>query len=149
MKKNYPLILIGFMAFLSCTIGHAQSRLEQSNHGSTVLNYLNDQKKNFNLSENDIADLYVNSEVFSKSSKTTNIYINQRYRGIKIFNAVSSVAVKNSKVMYYANNFYGALDLKVNSISPSINSRQAILNAVNHFNLSGLTNLNELSVDGQ
>lgn len=147
MKKNYPLIMIVFMAFVSQYSGHAQSKLAQSSHGAAVLNYLNDQKKNLDLTDNDIVDLYVNSEVFSKSSKTTNLYVNQRYRGVKIFNAVSTVAVKNGKVVYYANNFYSNLDLKVNSVSPNLNPRQAIVNAVNHFSLSGLTSLTELSVD--
>ncbi len=147
MKKNYPLILVALVAILSFSTGYAQSKLSESSYNATVKNYLLDQKQKYNLSDTDIADLYLNSESFSKSSNVTNLYINQQYRGIKVFNAVSSLALKNNKVIYFANNFYGSLDAKVNTSTPSINSRQAILNAVNHFGINGLGALNELSVD--
>lgn len=145
MKHNYFKILqLGIFMFCF-NLGTAQMGLTESTYNVVVKDYLNKIRQNYNLSENDLSDLYLNSETKSKSSNVTNLYVNQRYQGIKIFNSVSSIAIKNNNVIYFANNFHNNLNFKINTTIPAIGAHEAIVQAANHFNISGLNNITELS----
>jgi len=147
MKNNYHKILLITFIILCGNFGTAQMRLAESSYDLIVKDYLKETKQNYNLSENDVSDLYLNSKSYAKASKVTNLYVNQRYQGIKIFNAVSSIAIKNNNVIYFANNFHSSVNLKVNATIPSIDAHEAVVKAASHFNISGLNNLTRISSD--
>lgn len=146
MRGNYfkSILILALLLLLSET-GFSQQLTQNSDYGSTILSYLDDKKVELNLSDNDINDLYVNKEYFSKSTKVNHVYINQRYRGIKIHNAISSIAIKENKVFYFTNRFKSNLSTSINSINPSISSLEAIQFALTHFNLSSTQNFDLLS----
>ncbi|MDB9961785.1 T9SS-dependent M36 family metallopeptidase, partial [Oceanihabitans sp.] len=106
------------------------------------------KKSDYNLIDNDIQDLYVTNEFFSKSSEITHVYVNQRYQGIKIHNAISSVAIKDGAVFYYANNLIGNIQSRVNTVSPSINAETAIQRAASYFELGSASGLELISSNG-
>ncbi len=108
-------MVIGLLFF--GLFGFSQNALVDSEYGSIIQTYLNQNQSKYRLVPNDIEDLYVNKEVFSKSTKINHLYINQRYQGIDIHNAISSVAIKDNAVFYYANNLIGNISQKVNTIS--------------------------------
>jgi len=145
MKKIYSqFFLILGLLFLT-EISYSQNSLVNSNYGSQIQTYLNSNKEKFNLIDNDIEDLYVSDEYFSKSTEITHVYVTQRYQGIKIYNAVSSIAIKENAVFYYDNNFIDNISQKTNTTIPVLNAEQAILNTAIHFNLGGIQNLNLIS----
>lgn len=148
MKNVYFKILTFLTLLLSVSLGFSQSQLSKSSYAALVSDHIKSVGKDYGLTANDVKDLYINSEVFSKGSQTTSLYINQQFQGIKIYNAVSTVVIKNNEVLYFANNFIGQIDAKVNTITPTINAQQAILKALNHFEISGLTSLRVLSSEG-
>jgi hypothetical protein len=149
MKNNYiqKLLVIGVLFF--GLVGFAQHNLTDSEYNNVIETYLNRNLGTYNLTSNDIQDLYVNKEYFSKSTKINHVYINQRYQGIEIHNAISSVAIKDNTVFYYANNLLGRISEKVNTISPQINAQRAIENAVSQLNLGSIQGLELISANGK
>ncbi|TYA52426.1 T9SS-dependent M36 family metallopeptidase [Formosa maritima] len=145
MKKNYiqNFMVIGLLFF--GLLGYSQHALDNSEYGNVIQTYLAQNQAKYKISANDIEDLYVNKEYFSKSTKINHVYVNQRYQGIEIHNAISSVAIKDNAVFYYANNLIGNISQKVNTIMPQINAQRAIENAVTQLNLGSIQGLELIS----
>lgn len=136
-------MVIGLLFF--GLFGFSQNALVDSEYGSIIQTYLNQNQSKYRLVPNDIEDLYVNKEYFSKSTKINHVYVNQRYQGIEIQNAISSVAIRDNAVFYYANNLIGNISQKVNTISPQISAQRAIENVVAQLNLGSLQDLQLIS----
>src|SRR5690554_925872 len=88
MKKLLSLII--FFA-VNISIGQDFSGIIES--------YLQQNQEQLQLEKHDIADVSISSQSFSKSLNAYNIYVDQNYRGIKVYNSVSSFAVKNNQVV--------------------------------------------------
>jgi hypothetical protein len=142
--KSYLIMVLLFVIQL----GSAQNVLNESANGAKIQSYLDQKKSDYNLIDNDIQDLYVTNEFLSKSSEITHVYVNQRYQGIKIHNAISSVAIKDGAVFYYANNLIGNIQSRVNTVSPSINAETAIQRAASYFELGSASGLELISSNG-
>ncbi|TXD81903.1 hypothetical protein ESY86_18355 [Subsaximicrobium wynnwilliamsii] len=93
MKNVYFKILTTLTLLLSVAFGFSQSQLSKSSYEALVSDHLKSVAKDYGFTANDVKDLYINSEVFSKDSQTTSLYINQQFQGIKIHNAVSTVVI--------------------------------------------------------
>jgi hypothetical protein len=145
MKLNHLIVLLFLFSF---QFSKAQTELQESQFGSQINDYLNQNRNRYNLLENDINDLYVVNEVFSKSTQITHTYVNQRFSGIKIYNAISSISIKDASVFYMANRFINNINNKINTIIPLQNSQKAIETAVEHFELGTLQNLQFISFEG-
>ncbi|SFN51945.1 Por secretion system C-terminal sorting domain-containing protein [Bizionia echini] len=141
MKNNYAKKLLFLAVLVFANVVYSQSKLMDSNYASVIQNYLNQNKDKFGLTVSDISDLSVENEYLSKNTKITHVYVNQRYQGVAILNAVSSVAIKGNVVFYYANNFIGNINDKVNTVSPQLTAEQAIQNAATSLNLGSVQNL--------
>ncbi|WP_339632071.1 T9SS-dependent M36 family metallopeptidase [Bizionia echini] len=141
MKNNYAKKLLFLAVLVFANVVYSQSKLMDSNYASVIQNYLNQNKDKFGLTVSDILDLSVENEYLSKNTKITHVYVNQRYQGVAILNAVSSVAIKGNVVFYYANNFIGNINDKVNTVSPQLTAEQAIQNAATSLNLGSVQNL--------
>lgn len=142
--KAYLIMLFQFVILF----GYAQNTLSESPYRTQIQSYLDQRKSDYNLLDLDIQDLYVTNEFFSKSTKISHVYVNQRFQGVKIHNAISSIAIKNGAVFYFANSFISNIQSRVNTISPSINSEEAIQRAVSHFELGSLEGLELISSNG-
>lgn len=149
MKHNYfkYLVFLGLVLTVS-TMGFAQTGLMESEYGSKIQAYLNQEKEALNLSSSDIADLSISKEFYSKKSKITHVYVNQRFQGINIFNAISSVAVKDNAVFYYANNFISDINQRINTTTPQISAQTAIEEVASILNLVAIENLDLLESNG-
>ncbi len=141
MKKNYLLkiLFIGLLFFAQQ--GFSQNSLADNEFGSLIQNWLNQKKDNFNLSQNDILDLEVSDAFFSKKTKINHVYVNQSYQGIRIHNAISSVAVKDNYVFYYDNGFISNVASKINTITPTLNAEEAISSAVSQLGIGAVNGL--------
>lgn len=140
MKKNnhYWLVLILCLFVIQTT--RAQSKLVDSKYNSIISEYLNVNK----TSSTDFDDLYVTKEIFSKKTGITNAYLSQRYKGVKIFNAVSSVGIKNNKVFHFADKFETNISDNINAEKPSITPSQAVSKLANYLSLGNIGNLEVL-----
>src|SRR5690606_27674311 len=145
MKRNYHVPFFVLILLIGVNSAFAQSKLSSSPFNAIVTQYLQTEKGALGLNDIDVADLYIANEVFSKKSQITHLYIVQRYQGVEIFNAISSVAIKDGKVHYFANNFIGDIAQKINSSIPSITPIVAIQKVSAHFGLGSVGNLTEVS----
>ena len=145
MKKNYfhSFIAVGLMFF--GLLGFSQNTLVNSEYGNVIQTYLTQNQAKFSFTANDIEDLYVNKEYFSKSTKINHVYVNQRFQGIEIYNAVSSVAIRDNAIFYYANNLISNITEKVNTTIPQINAQRAIENVVAQLDLGSIQGLELIS----
>lgn len=141
MKKNYIVCLIATVFLFAFQIGQAQSSLASNEFGSLIQNWLGQNKEKYDLLENDLSNLLVTDAYFSKKTRINHVYVNQGYQGVKIHNAVSSVAVKDNYIFYYANGFISDIETKINTVTPTINAEGAINAVVNHYNLGNLSDL--------
>ena len=119
MKNNYIKSLLVLTVAFFVSFGYSQSNLTNSEYGSGIQQYLDQNKDSYNLVSSDLADLYVNKEFFSTKSKITHVYVNQRYQGINIFNAISSVSEKISLIP--ATQYWSILEVSGSSSSRTIN----------------------------
>ena len=75
----------------------------------------------------------------------THVYVGQQHNGIKVFNAISSIAVKDGKVFYFGNSFIKNVQDKINSVSPIITQTQAIKIVADYFKLDNTQDARLLS----
>lgn len=149
MKKNLKSFLFLSLVLSVSLAAYSQNRLESSQYGAIIESYLNVNKEKFNLQAEDISDLYITDEYLTKQTKVTHVYVNQRYQGIKIFNALSSVAIKNGRVSYYANNFIPQIEDKISTQAAILSPENAIQNTARRFNLNTPQDLNVIAVSGK
>lgn len=141
MKKNYLLPFLALVLLFATQSGLAQDRLVDNEFGTLILNWLDAKKTDYNLTANDISDLQVSDAYYSKKSKINHVYVNQAYQGIKIHNAISSVAVKQNSVFHYGNALISDIASKVNTTTAVITPEGAINSVVSQFNLGSTAGL--------
>jgi predicted aconitase with swiveling domain len=141
MKLNYlTLSLVVLFSFIF-NFGTAQTPHSQSSFESLVTRFFSENSTKYNLQSQDFEDVVIQNEVFSKSTGITHLYLNQQYRGIKIYNAISSMAIKNNDVFYYANRFIHNINSKVNTINPVLTPLQAIEKVSLNLGLAPIENV--------
>ena len=111
---------------------------------ATVKSYLQQHKTELSLQQQDISDISISSEAYSNSLKAYNVYAEQNYQGIKVFNSVSPFLIKDGQVVHANVSFADKLSARTNSTSPSITATGAILKAATALGLGAPTNLSLL-----
>src|SRR5690606_35606348 len=89
----------------------------------------------------DVADISVASQSFSKSLRGHNVYVEQRYQGIKVFNSTSPFLIKDGVVASAKVSFVTNVASKVNATSPTITASMAISKAAAALGLDAPRNL--------
>jgi len=140
--QNKLFFLAVFIISISAKI-YAQKDLTKSNFSTQIEEYL--IQKEFELTNTDIQNMYVDSEYYSKKTQITHVYVGQQHSGVEIFNAISSIAIKDDKVFYVGNSFVKNVGNKINSESPIITQKQAIKIVAANFKLENIQELNILS----
>jgi len=130
MKK--VLYLLAFI-----TVGFANAQ----DFSGVIGSYLSNNHAELGLQPQDVGEFSVNSQSFSKSMNLNNVYVNQMYQGIEVFNSTSSIAIKNGNVVNANISFTENLAQKVNTTTPSISAAAAISSAVSALNAGSLSNL--------
>jgi subtilisin-like proprotein convertase family protein len=88
-----------------------------------ALRYLNQHLGELGLTRQDVADLAVSSQYRSEHNGTTHIYLQQRYLGIAVFNALMNINIdRDGRVINLGNRFLPRL-------SETITGREARLSA--------------------
>lgn len=136
MRNVYSYIITIFLCFGFLTVTSAQNNLSDSPLGKQILDYISQNETLAYLSKNEVADLKVDNQSYSKTSGVTHIYLYQTYKGIKIHNAISNVAIKNQKIIYFKDNFESQIDSKINRIVPSLNPTEALKKVASHFKIA-------------
>lgn len=148
MIKKFTLFLFAFSLMLGIHRSYAQDVLKSSSYENLISDYLKDNKTKYSFEDQDISDLVVTDEYFSNTTEITHIYVNQRYQGIRIFNAISSVAIKNDAVFYYANRFLKGVENKVNSTEPNYAPLSAIQKVASEYQLGSTQGIVQIERNG-
>jgi hypothetical protein len=130
MKK-----LFSFLMFICVGLAFGQD------YSGLINSYLTSNQSQFGLQTQDVSDVSVDRQSYSKSMNLDNVYIVQRHQGIEIFNSTSSIAIKDGQVVYSSLSFSDNVSQKVNTTSPSISATTAIVKAAQALNLASPTNL--------
>jgi hypothetical protein len=65
----------------------------QGSAGDQALQYLRENRQAFGLTGSDVNDVVVSSTVVSSHNGVTHVYLQQRYRGIEVWNGILNVAL--------------------------------------------------------
>ena len=118
--------------------------------GATVKSYLQQNQKEFQLEPYDFSDISISSQNYSKSLNAYNVYAEQNFRGIKIFNSVSPFVIKENRVINAKSSFVRNISAKANSTTPSISAINAISRATAKLGVASPTDLRLLeTLDNQ
>ena len=137
MKK-----LLYVLSLFMVTIATAQDFSE------SVSAYLTNKGAELGFQAQDLAEFSVKSNSFSRSMNLDNVYVNQAYQGIEIFNSTSSFAIQNGKVLNASLSFINDVEQKVNTTVPTNLAAAAISSAANIAGLPSPTNLQLLETVG-
>ncbi len=133
MKK-----ILYFIIILAVNVSFAQD------YSSVIKTYLQQNRAQYSLQQQDISDIYIASQGNSKTMKVLNVYVEQRHQGIKVFNSVSPFVLKDGAVISAKLGFTENAASKVNSTTPSISAVGAISKAATALGLDTPSNLNLL-----
>lgn len=127
MKKSLLLLFL-----FTISLGFSQEPIAK------IQEYLNKNKTKFELTNQDISDWTIESKTNSDATKIDNYFIKQRYLGIEVFNSNSNVWVKKGEVINMHLAFVPNLSQKVNTTTPVVSVLDALSNARQLLNDSGV-----------
>ncbi len=127
LNPHLKQIFLLFIFFISVTLVEAQE------YRSVIQNYLQDSKSKWSLTDKDITNWRITDQYTDKNSGITHAYLHQEIAGIRIFNAVSAMAIKNNRVVSFANRFYPNAAKKANAVNPVLKPDAAILAAAHYL----------------
>ncbi|NBC57585.1 MAG: T9SS type A sorting domain-containing protein, partial [Bacteroidetes bacterium] len=90
----------------------------------------------FNFNRSDLQDFKISDKSFSKSMDLYNVYVQQNYQNIPVFNAIGSFAIKQNRVVNFNHSFIPNLDQKIHTSSSTLSARNAISAAIENLNLN-------------
>lgn len=130
MKKVLYLIII-------CAVNVSFGQ----DYSNVVKAYLQQNRTVLSLEQQDVSDISIASKSFSKSLNSDNVYVEQRYQGIKVFNSTSPFVIKDGAVYSAKLSFTENIATKVNGTAPSISAINAISKAALALGLNNPSNL--------
>ncbi len=134
MKKFLYLLI-----FFTVNLSFAQD------YSGVIKTYLQQNRSQYSLQQQDISDISVVSQSFSKSMEAYNVYVEQRHQGIKLFNSTSPFVIKDGAVVSAKVSFAENIASRVNGVNPALTANMAISKAAAALGLSAPSNLILLS----
>lgn len=131
MKKILYLFII-----FAVNISFAQD------YSGVVKTYLQQNRAQHSLKQQDVSGATIASQSFSKSMQVQNLYVEQRHQGIKVFGSTSPLVLKDGAIVSAKLSFTENAAAKVNSTTPAITAVNAISKAANALGLENPANLN-------
>lgn len=146
--KNYSIYYLKFFICLLVVMTFNTTSAQPHNI-PIIKGYLQENLNAYSLKLDDISNLSISSQTFSESLQVENVYVIQKFKGIKIFNSNSSFSVRNEKVVSSALSFSNNIAENLNTISPALSPEIAITNVVSDLGLGIPINLNLLETPTQ
>lgn len=109
-----------------------------------VKSYLQQNLSQNSLKQKDVSDISISTQSYSKTLQAFNVYVEQHYQGIKIYNSVSPFVIQEGRVLSAKLSFVENLSRKVNGTSPAVSALAAISKATNALGIPSPSSLNLL-----
>ena len=100
-----------------------------------VQSYMLENKSQWKLSDSDIYNWTISDYYSNEKTGTTYLYVLQQVNGIRIFNAVSSISIKDGKVKSFAKRLHPDASSLINTDQPSVSPVLAIQKTAEHLGL--------------
>jgi hypothetical protein len=145
MKRKLLFLLLLF----SFSLVKSQEALKPINKENLLLitKALNEQvKKGYNNS--DLSNWKVQSDASSRAKDTWYYYLVQNYNDIEVRNALVNLSLHSNDAKVNYIQFVKNISEKVNTISPSITAKNAIMEALNYLKLKNISKIQMLSAEG-
>ncbi|MFZ1256612.1 MAG: hypothetical protein WAR77_09665, partial [Saprospiraceae bacterium] len=132
MKNKIFILLIFNILYINIALmGQSQSKLD------LALRSIESNSERLGLSKVDISDLAVSDIYSSDHNGVTHIYLIQRYKGIEIHNAITSVHIAPNGVIYDSpSRFISGIQNRINSSKTRLDAIEALTSVVNHLGIS-------------
>ncbi|RMG80111.1 MAG: T9SS C-terminal target domain-containing protein [Bacteroidetes bacterium] len=111
--------------------------------------YLQENYKQWNLTESDVSDVRVNDYYTNDKTGISYVYFLQTYQDIGVYNAILNVHLKGGKVVHHGNRFVSNLAEKVNTTVPALTAESAVLKVAAHYGVPTGQTPRLLSQEGQ
>ena len=135
MKLKLPFFLFLSIIFFQL---NAQSEID------IIKAYLEQGISKNLISTDDLADLDISSQHFSKSTNVEHVYVQQTYQGIPIFNALGNFALQGGKVKSATYNFTFNLKTNISNKKPSLSPQEALIAATTQLGIQKPNKINVL-----
>jgi len=133
MKFNSTFFVLVFGILMQFS---NESLAQQITPADIAYQYLFDNKKELNLTTEDIQDYEVSDLYVSKHNGVTHVYFNQKYQNIEVNNALFNINIlPNGEVLNYGNRYVSNLKTKVNATVPIVSSAEAVQSVIDHFEI--------------
>ncbi|WP_188547366.1 T9SS-dependent M36 family metallopeptidase [Hymenobacter qilianensis] len=142
MRKLLPFLAKPVLLAIMLTGGYTSFSQGKGNAGKkavpqAALEHLKKNKQKLQLSDEDIANITLSSETFSKKSGVKHIYLKQQYKGIEIHNAITNISMtSNNEVVNVGDQFVKDAGKKVKESGSSMTAEAAVAAAAKHLNTS-------------
>jgi len=114
-----------------------------------IQQYLNANRTAVGVTEQDISEIEIVDQVFTKQTGVTHVYAAQRANGIEIYNAIGNFAIRNNTVIYFSNTLESNILGRVNTSNPGINGVEAATNAASELGLGTSNFVISNTISGQ
>lgn len=132
----HPFLSTLFCLFLSASLIAQKNIQPNPNAVKIAVDYVSKQPKAWNLTEQDVAEHFVQDAYHSEHNGVTHVYLIQQHKGIELYNAIINVNVTPlGEILYAGNRFMRNLAGAVNTLSPTLNAQQAVEAACKQLNV--------------
>lgn len=141
MKKFILYLLTFSILWITSTIKAQNVQLEQLGR-----QYIQSSTSQWGLQKEDVLELLISDQYISEHNGLTHIYYQQSYKGIPVYNAITSVHItKDGKVFDSPHRFVASLASKVNTTKARINPIQAMEKMILHYDVKNAILPSEIS----
>jgi len=111
---------------------------------STIQNYFNQNAEGLNLDRDDVADVIITDQSYSKSLDAYMVYAQQAYQNIPIHNAIGSFAIKQDRIVSFNHTYIADVQQKVSTTTPVLSAKNALLSGLSQLGIEVSSELNSI-----
>ena len=104
-------------------------------YSGVMNNYLEANKSTLQVTSDDVSNMKIYNQVFTRHNKVTHVYAVQQVNGIEVYNAIANLAIKDGKVAYISNDMQRDMKSRVNTATPALNPLEAAASAASRLGL--------------
>lgn len=112
--------------------------LQAQDYSGVIQRYMLENRDKLQLVQTDIENWNVSDQYLTRHNQVTHVYLQQTVNGLKIHNAISSVAIQNNEVKSFSSAFHAnAAELtNVSAGEEHISPKEAVLQAANSVGIT-------------
>lgn len=108
----------------------------------TIQSYFDQNRNQHQLTVQDVADVRISAQAYSKSTKVYHVYAHQQYQGIDVFNAITNFAISpNQEIKSAKVGFISNIAQKINTTTAALTATDGIVQAASRLGLESPSGL--------